>query len=154
MKTKEFLSLLTSNSGKELLFEYQGGKIIPKTYHITEIKSTHVDSVDCGGNRHETIVQLWINGDEEKDRYMSVEKAKQIFDIVHQKSPLKGETSIFFEYGDQYTPTSVYEVDEIEQTDQYIKVKMLVPSTVCKPLLSLDVLAVGDRKCGGNTGCC
>jgi len=153
MKTIEFLTLLADNPAKELLFEYQGGKLVPKAYHITEVKNTHVDSVDCGGNEHsydETVVQLWISGNEQKDQYMLAEKAKEIFDIVHKKRPLKEETPIFFEYGDQDTPTSVYTVDTIEENEGFIKVKMSVPPTACKPRLSLNVVAVGGNACGAN----
>ena len=47
MKTRDFLNLLKDNPQKELLFEYRDSQVIPKAYHITEIKSAHITSVDC-----------------------------------------------------------------------------------------------------------
>ena len=78
MNTGEFLDLLNQNEGKELVFEYKQNEFVPAAYHITEIKSKHINSVDCGGIAHsydETVVQLWISGEEEKSRAMEAEKA-------------------------------------------------------------------------------
>ncbi len=162
MNTREFLQLLRSNPSKELLFEYQTGKTIPKAYHITEVKSVHVDSVDCGGKSHaydETVVQLWTNPKEKKERYMEVSKALKIMDIVDGKKPLLQDTPIFFEYGDEETPTAVYTINKVENGGDYLNLKLSVSPTACKPRKLLNTLnTVVDKvtaSCGsGNASCC
>ena len=87
MLTKEFLDLLNSNHGKELIFEYAENQFIPKAYHITEVKNVHFESVDCGGFAHEeyqTIVQLWVSEKEKKDKNMETHKAFKIMNIVEE----------------------------------------------------------------------
>ena len=152
MNTGEFLELLNQNGGKELMFEYKQNEFVPMAYHITEVKSKHIDSVDCGGFAHsydETVVQLWISGEEEKDRAMETEKALKIFNIVDSKTALKRDTPIFFEWGHGDLLTSVYKVQAVENSDEKIVVKLFVPPTVCKPRVALEIAQ-------GNTGegCC
>ncbi len=102
MLTKEFLDLLNSNNGKELIFEYEEGHSVPASYHITEVKNVHFQSVDCGGYAHEeyqTIVQLWVSDKEKKERSMEAQKALKIMNLVDGVKPLRQDTEIFFEYG-------------------------------------------------------
>ncbi len=159
MTTTQFLDLLKSSGEKELLFQYAAGKNIPNAYHITEIKNVHVDSVDCGGNEHsydETIVQLWLSGNEMKDQAMAADKALKIFDIVNNKRALQGETEIFFEYGYAELATSVYRVSSIEEKGEQVIVHMEVPATVCKPreLMATSLPVAGNGGCSPGGGCC
>ena len=161
MKTGNFLQLLEQNHGKELVFEYRDNAFVPKAYHITEVKTQHVDSVDCGGFSHsydETVVQLWVSGTEEKERNMEAEKALKIFNIVDGKKPLLRDTPIYFEWGFGNLATSIYEVKNIKEEEGKIIVQMSVPPTVCKPALELEVSEnTGGGCCGPSTGgnkCC
>ena len=142
MNTGEFLELLAQNEGKELMFEYRQNEFVPAAYHITEVKSKHIDSVDCGGFAHsydETVVQLWVSGEEQKDKGMEAEKALKIFNIVDAKTALKRDTPIFFEWGHGDLLTSVYKVQEVENSEGKIVVKLFVPPTVCKPRVALEI---------------
>jgi len=160
MNTGDFLNLLEEHGSKELVFEYKENQFVPKAYHITEIKNQHIDSVDCGGNAHsydETVVQLWISGTEEKDRYMEADKAMKIFNIVDKKTPMKRDTPIFFEWGFGDLATSVYKVEAVENDSNQVLVKLFVPPTVCKPReLVLDVVEsdASSGCCGPGTKCC
>ena len=157
MTTEKFLQLLHSGGDKELRFAYAPGQLVPTAYHITEVKSAHINSVDCGGKEHaydETIVQLWLNGIERKKRAMTAAKAAKIFDIVNAKRALRGDTEIFFEYGYGDLATSVYRVTGVAETEDQIVVKMEVPGTACKPMQAItDLLPVAEGCCGGG-GCC
>jgi hypothetical protein len=151
MNTGAFLDLLDQNEGKELIFEYKQNEFVPTAYHITEIKSKHIDSVDCGGLAHfydETVVQLWLSGEEEKDRAMETEQALKIFKLVDSKTTLKRDTPIYFEWGHGDLLTSVYNVQAVENTDKKIVVKLYVAPTVCKPRVALEM---GE---GSTGGCC
>ncbi len=156
MNTGDFLELLENNGDKELVFEYRENEFVPKAYHITEVKTQHIDSVDCGGIAHsydETVVQLWISGTEEKERSMEAVKALKIFNIVDGKRPLKRETPIFFEWGHAELATSIYKVESLNISDDKILVKLFVPPTVCKPN-ELAVLANGEMTNLASSGCC
>lgn len=151
MTTKEFLSILKENEGKELIFEFQSGQFIPKAYHITEVKNVHIESVDCGGRPAEyfqTIVQLWHDGKEQSANFMTAKTANKIFSTVDNIKPLRQDTPIFFEWGNADIRTSVYEVNNIEITDNQIVMKAFVPPTVCKPKYELELMG----QCGD--GCC
>ena len=91
MKTNEFLNILKEHPSKELLFEFQPGQLVGANYHITEIKNTHIDSVDCGGRTdewNETIVQLWESpSEQDKTDYLSTSKATEILNRVHGLNP-------------------------------------------------------------------
>jgi hypothetical protein len=151
MTTTQFLKSLRENHDKELVFEYRKDFFVPMAYHITEVKNVHIDAVDCGGRPSEdfqTIVQLWVSGDEQADRNMLTEKALKIFDIVDGMKPMRGDADILFEWGDEYLPTSNYRIHELEITDNQLVVKMFVPPTACKPKLELELAGCST------VGCC
>lgn len=151
MKLKEFLDLLKAQPAAELVFEYSPGALVPASFHITEVKNVHVESVDCGGrpdSYDQTIVQLWVQDGEQKEKGMSAEKALKIFDIVHKAKPMQLETPLFFEWGHGELRTSVYEVQDVESRADRIHFKMFVPPTVCKPKLELAT------NCQPGGGCC
>ena len=153
MKTGEFLELLENNAEKELIFEYRENEFVPNAYHITEVKSQHIESVDCGGFGHtydETVVQLWISNSEKKDKAMEAGKALKIFKIVDAKKPMKRDTDIFFEWGFGELLTSSYKVQAVENDAQRVLVKLFVPPTVCKPreLLQTVQNMTGTSCCG------
>ena len=150
MTTQSFTDLLRQHPEKELIFNFGNGHELPKSWHITEIKSIHVDSVDCGGNLHayqETVVQLWISEKESPEKHMLASKALKIFDIVNGKQPLRMATDIRFEYGYRDLPTSVYNIDQVKEEAGQLVFDLSVPATACKPLL------VAESSCCG-PGCC
>lgn len=152
-----FLQKLAQQPAKELVFEYQENTFVPKAYHITEVKNVHIESVDCGGRPDtydQTIVQLWVSGKETANRYMTVDKALKIFQIVDTKKPLKRDTEIFFEWGNGPSlRTSTYAVEAIHETEDQLILQLFVPATVCKPAAGKMALAVAVSGCGGG-GCC
>ncbi|MEL6637216.1 MAG: DUF6428 family protein [Bacteroidota bacterium] len=156
MTTQEFTRLLTEKAELELQFEYAPGRYLPPAYHITEIKKVQTESVDCGGRPHqyqETVVQLWWDGKEQRERPMSARKAGRIFELVEAQLPLVPETEVFFEYGYGELRTSVYRAKGIRQTEEQLIVQLEVPMPECKPKVEWEA-AQGTITCGGNTGCC
>lgn len=146
MKTEEFTELLKNHSMAGLQFEVESGKYIPPTFHITEIKNTTVNSVDCGGNPatyNQTIVQLLANPNEKMRKPWTAQKALSIFNKVHTKSPINSDAEIYFEYGDVSIRTSHFSVSQVDAHDGTINVQLYVKPTVCKPSLSLQ----GERTC-------
>ena len=152
MSTQEFFTLLDQHSKKELTFEYATETYVPKSFHITEIKNVHIESVDCGGRPDaydQTIVQLWVDDLEKVDQAMTAKKAQKIFDIVDRVKPINRDAPIFFEWGHADLRTSVYEVTEVIENEGQLNVRLFVPPTVCKPAFELQMAS-----CKPNSGCC
>jgi len=161
MKTNKFIEQLATHSGKELLFQYQDNKLVGANYHITEIKNTTFDTVDCGGTPNywqETIVQLLENKAElDRKDYLSTEKALAIFKRVNGIKPLLMEAEIKFEYGNDTFHTSVMVVDNLEVINGQVVVKLAMVHTACKANEVCGIPATedtSDASCCGPTGCC
>ena len=155
MKTQTFLNTLKNNLNKELLFEYSPNTFVNANYHITEIKNTTIDSVDCGGKTNfwkETIVQLWENPLEVGKRtFMTVSKAIEIFDRVNSIKPLLLDTEIKIEYGNNSFHTANLVVHTITENDKSIVVKLHSDSTQCK---ASDVCCTTENEVVESEACC
>ena len=162
MKTHEFLALLRQHSAKELIFEYLPNKHAGANYHITEVKNTHIEAVDCGGRAdawNETIVQLWESPTEkDKTRYLSAFKASSIFNRVHSIKPMDQEAEIKFEYGNASFHTAQLFVNDFQITGQTLIIKLGVLPTLCKAEeicgVTSDQEAVKAGCCNPTSGCC
>jgi len=136
MKTKEFISLLENNLGKELLFEYDNDKFVGANYHLTEVKNVFFDTVDCGGvsnSWNETHLQLWESPKERnKTNFMTVDKILSILKKVDGIKPLKTGTPIKMEYGNSGFHTSVMDIDHIENHNDKLIIKLYSEATLCK----------------------
>jgi hypothetical protein len=164
MKTHEFVSALQKNPGKFLQFEYSTGHLVGRNYHITEIKNTRIDSVDCGGktdNWNETIVQLWespvpkVNGS-----YLKAGKALGILEKVHSVKPMDPDAEIKFEYGNSRFHAAQLLVSELDTRDEALLVKLSTDKTNCKARedCRVPVRSVKQKEtagcCSPGTGCC
>lgn len=136
MKTKEFLSLLSENKNKNLLFEYKEGLLVGANYHITEVKNLTVDAVDCGANTDswkETIIQLWESPKEKDKRdYMTADKALSILNKVDKMKPMEKEVMVKFEYSNPNFHTAQLFVNNHTIENDKIIMKLGVYQTDCK----------------------
>ena len=136
MKTQEFLTLLNENQNKSLLFEYDPNSFVKANYHITEVKHTHIESVDCGARTdswNETIVQLWESTKEtDKKDYMTAKKAISIFNKVAGMKPFSMSSEIKIEYGNSQFHTAQLFINDHELINEKIIFKLAVQKTDCK----------------------
>ena len=155
MKTHEFLALLREHSAKELIFEYLPNKHVGANYHITEVKNTHIEAVDCGGRAdswNETIVQLWESPTEkDKTHYLSAFKALSIFNKVHSIKPMDTEAEIKFEYGNARFHTAQLFVNDSQITGKTLIIKLGVLPTLCK---ANEICGVASEQEEVKEGCC
>jgi len=161
MKTKEFLSLLTENPGKSLVFEYKNGCTVGANYHITEVKNVTIDSVDCGAGTDfwkETIIQLWESPKEKgKREFMSASKALDILNKVDQMKPMEKAVEVKFEYSNPDFHTAQLFVNDYVLSEERILIKLGVEKTDCKAKeeCGVPVVAVNsEASCAPGSGCC
>ena len=163
MKTQEFLTVLKENEGKALLFEYEENKFVDTNYHITEVKNTIINSVDCGGKTdewNETVIQLWESPTEKgKIGYLKSDKALSILERVHSMHPLDGNALVKFEYSNDNFHKAHLEVQQIEVTTSKVIVQLFVSQTDCKAKDTCGVpetalVDVQENSCAPGSGCC
>jgi uncharacterized protein DUF6428 len=134
MKTGEFISELRRAPASQLIFVDLDGHAVHSGYHLTELKATSLQTVDCGGQTNqweETIAQLWVPSDPDPN-YMTTEKFLQIFDKVGGMIPLNLDAEIRIEYGDENFFPSTYRVQSIIREQGVTRVSLLPPATTCK----------------------
>ena len=161
MIIRDFIDILSENNTKELLFEYISGILVPANYHITEVKSIHIDSVDCGGQSSswdETIIQLWESPTEiGKKDFMKVTKALQILKTVSKVKPFKLSSIVKIEYGNPQFHASHLEIQKIKTTDNQLIMSLVVPQTDCKAKELCGVPEPSQNlqnACAPGSGCC
>ncbi|WP_273275798.1 DUF6428 family protein [Maribacter polysiphoniae] len=162
MKTNEFLALLRSNPGKSLLFEYKEGHLVEANYHITEVKNTIIDAIDCGANTDswkETVVQLWESPKEKGKRdYMTTDKALAILDKVDRIKPMEKEVEIKFEYSNPSFHTAQLFVNGHSIASGKLMLRLGVERTDCKAKATcgqpVENIEQEVASCTPGTGCC
>ncbi len=136
MKTNEFLNLLENNPNKELVFEYEVGKLIGANYHLTEVKNVTFNTVDCGGNTNhwkETQIQLWESPSEiGKTDYLTTNKALSILNRVNSIKPLLLSTEIKVEFGNDHFHTSVLKIANFSKNAERLIIQLFEEKTLCK----------------------
>jgi uncharacterized protein DUF6428 len=134
MKTKEFVDMLRAAPDKRLLIVNSEDQAVHSGYHLTEIKAVSYDTVDCGGQTNrwsETVLQLWVP-EEADDDFMKAGKFARIFDSVRASVPLREDTDVRIEYGDDNFFSSVYDVCSITADADTVRVLLEPPRTTCK----------------------
>jgi hypothetical protein len=136
MKTQELFDTLKEHSGKSLLFEYAPNEFVGANYHITEVKHTRIESVDCGTRTdawNETLIQLWESPREIGKRdFMKVDKALSILDRVAHMKPYDLEAEVRFEYSNASFHTAQLFVNDFDIQDDNLIIKLAVEKTDCK----------------------
>ncbi len=155
MKTKEFLTLLNEQDTKSLIFEFLPGQRVGANYHITEVKNTKIDSVDCGGSTdtwNETVVQLWESPSEKhKTEYLTTSKALSILDRVNAMRPMDQEAIIKFEFGNETFHTAQLFVNKTLTKENELLITLGVQPTACK---AEELCGVVETKIQEVAGCC
>lgn len=156
MKTLELFNVLKEHSGKSLLFEYAPNLFVGANYHITEIKHTSIDAVDCGAGTdawNETVIQLWENPREIGKRdFMKVGKALSIFDRVGHMKPYDLDAEVRFEYSNATFHTAQLFVNDFVIEDNNLIIKLAVEKTDCKA--KSECCAPQDKAVSVETACC
>jgi len=90
--------------------------LVSANYHITEVKNTSIESVDCGAGTdawNETIIQLWESPEElGKTEFMSAFKALGILNKVDKMRAMDRHAEVKFEYSNDQFHTAQLFVDD------------------------------------------
>jgi hypothetical protein len=149
----DFKSMLEQNPDLYLQFEYEEGRLVDSSFHITEIKQAPVVSVDCGGQMNawtEVIVQLWEPLVKETNRSMQVGKALKIVNLVEKSLPLNPKATVKIEFGNSKFDTRQMYPGELVAGNDTFTVKLVPDFTQCKALSR-------NQSCGTTspgTSCC
>nr|WP_295933746.1 DUF6428 family protein [uncultured Dyadobacter sp.] len=139
-----FKSTLEENPDLHLQFQYEAGKFVNRSFHITEIKQAPIVSVDCGGVMNswtEVIVQLWEPPVSETERSMLVSKALKIVSLVEKSLPLNPNAVVKIEFGNsKFDTRQMYPSELLPEGDSFI-VNLAPDFTQCKALTR-------DQSCG------
>ena len=165
MKTQELFNVLQAHQDKALLFEYKPNAFIEANYHITEVKHTKIDSVDCGAGTdawNETIIQLWESPKEIGKRdYMSVYKALAILNKVGKMKVYDFDAEVKFEYSNATFHTAQLFVNDFEIRDNNLIIKLAVEKTDCKANEACgngdkvkELVTSEDNCCAPEGNCC
>jgi hypothetical protein len=148
-----FKSTLEENPDLHLQFQYEAGRFVDRSFHITEIKQAPIVSVDCGGVMNswtEVIVQLWEPPVSQTERSMLVSKALKIVNLVEKSLPLNPNAVVKIEFGNsKFDTRQMYPGELLPEGDSFI-VNLVPDFTQCKALTR-------DQSCGtGSTAafCC
>jgi len=172
-----FKSMLEQYPDLHLHFQYETGRFVHPSFHITEIRQAPIVSVDCGGIMNkwtEVIVQLWEPPLKEADRSMQVEKALEIVNLVEKLLPLNPDAIVKIEFGNSTFDTrQMYPGELLAEGGSFI-INLVPDFTQCKALsrnqscgtVTADASACGqvsEKKefeyiqpavCKPDTGCC
>ncbi|MDA7717041.1 DUF6428 family protein [bacterium] len=161
MNTSNFISLLEEHQDKSLLFEYAPGMLVGTNYHITEVKHTTIDSVDCGAGTDswkETIIQLWESPSElGKENYMTSYKALGILKKVGQMKSYEMDAVVKIEYGNAMFHTAQLHIIDFEIKENKLVIKLTVNPTDCKAKEICGVPetnTIETNSCAPGSGCC
>ncbi|MDU8886763.1 DUF6428 family protein [Yeosuana sp. MJ-SS3] len=164
MRTQELFNILQQHQDKALLFEYAPNEFVGTNYHITEIKHTSIDSVDCGAKTdawNETVIQLWESPLEiGKRNFMKVNKALSILEKVGTIKPYFLDAEVKFEYSNATFHTAQLFVNDFEIQGNNLIFKLVVEKTDCKAKSvccneeEKEVVAVESEPCCSPDGNC
>ncbi len=137
MLVKEFLDTLRAHPDAALLFGYDSNRAVAPGFHVTEIKNTTYETIDCGNSLHtwnEVIVQLWVPGDVEAGaEHMTAAKFLKIWNVVADRIVLDTDAEVRIEYGDEQTRTALYHVDAVAEGETELRIALAPQRTLCKP---------------------
>lgn len=179
MTWQAFKSTLEQNPDLHLQFQYEAGKFVDRSFHITEIKQAPIVSVDCGGVMNswtEVILQLWEPPISDTERSMLVGKALKIVNLVEKSLPLNPNAVVKIEFGNsKFDTRQMYPGELLPEGDSFI-VNLVPDFTQCKALTrdqacgtgpaaasccgpapekeELELVAADAAACKPGSGCC
>lgn len=137
MNWQTFKNQLIQYPNLNLQFQYEEGKWVDASYHITEIKQAPIVSVDCGGVMNtwtEIILQLWEPEGHNQERAMLVGKALSIIELVENKLQLNPLGMVKIEFGNSQYHTRQMYPGNMRIDGENLIIELLPDFTQCKAI--------------------
>lgn len=131
----DFKAQMEFNPDLHLQFQYDEGKFVDSSFHITEIKLAPITSVDCGGVMNkwtEVIMQLWEPSEKQTERSMKVSKALSIIKLVERMLPLDKSAIVKIEFGNSAFDTRQMFPASLSAAGDTLTVNLSPDSVQCK----------------------
>lgn len=147
------LHTLRSNPELPVIF-MQHEQAISPGYHITEIKSSVVNSLDCGQGTdqwRELVIQLLDGNAKNANSYMQSTKMLSILEKALKTVPSDAHTQLYFEFSPGNAQLSKSRISAIEVKNHSITVSLFASIAQCKPYQR--ALAAGNVASTAK-GCC
>jgi len=147
------LDALSSNPDRPVLFTQNGNTISPG-YHVTEVKVSTVNSLDCGQGTdqwRELVIQLLDGNPMSSQAYMPSTKLLGILNQALSKTTSDENTQLYFEFAPANAALLKSSIAAIELVDSTITIALDATTAACKPFQR--ALANGTMSRSGN-GCC
>ena len=150
---EDFLNRVEAQPNSTLVFADDGEEIKPG-YHVTELKSSSVRSIDCGRRQSswdETIIQLLDGPASEAGTLMPVSKFQAIVRAGVSAMPELANSELYFEYAPKNGAMKKYSVLAIESTVERTLVTLGARKAACKPIERYLETAPVEKT---SAGCC
>ena len=150
MKTSSFLTALRSHASLPLVFR-AGRDIVSAGYHLTEVKRTGYETMDCGAMTHrwaETQFEIWVPALEKAlpgRGHMPAEKFLRIIDRVDAALPLDGRATARIHASFKGQPAALYDIEAVNAEDGKLWIELSPDRTRCK---------AAERRGASLTACC
>lgn len=145
---------LASHETAALVFSYEGVDI-QSGYHVTEVKSLRIASLDCGAQgeeRTETVIQLW-DVPEDGKTHMAVGKFFSIIDKVAARVGLDEDAPLVFEVSRPGEAMRLYFGGTLKAEAKQLTFALAPYSATCKPAVAA-MQALGALLANVPASCC
>ncbi|GJL99867.1 MAG: hypothetical protein DHS20C07_15470 [Methyloligella sp.] len=139
-----------------LIFTFEGGEI-GSGYHVTEIKTSNITSIDCGGQISEwseVAIQLL---DGQGVQHMKASKLVSILEHSLGRLTRLGDKPLYFEFAPQNIGLQLFSLEKIDVSNDRISVQLIEKRAICKPARKATGGKSKSSCCGEDlheTACC
>jgi len=147
------ITTLRANPDLPVVFT-QNERAISPGYHITEVKTAVVDSLDCGQGTdqwQELVIQLLDGNAGSSNTYMQSATMAGIMNQALNNTQVDDSTHLYFEFAPDNASLQKSTVRAIETANNTITIELAITSAQCKPFQR--ALASGKASTGAS-GCC
>ncbi|OED38144.1 hypothetical protein AB833_20920 [Chromatiales bacterium (ex Bugula neritina AB1)] len=154
---KNIRTSLQKNPDLPVVFVSGEARVSPG-YHVSEIKFTTVQSLDCGSGSDqwdEIVVQLLDGNPKSSAGYMNAGKMQMIIEKSLQSYPVESTTVTYFEFAIGNNGLQKMAVNSIFVDNQQLKVELKGLQAQCKPFQRmLRNAKINSTKSENTSECC
>jgi hypothetical protein len=163
MKLSRFSALLRSYPDKPFHLALPSSRMVPVSFHITEVGYVAKKFLDCGGKLHSVencLLQAWLGDD--TDHRLMAGKMVRILELARDKGVLPADVDLDVEIEYEDSAISQYGVETFMVTNTAVVLNLVGKHTDCLAkeqccpanLLPMAQGAAETNGCPSGSGCC